>query len=115
METGNNTCGAVQVTQLTRLGNNPVTLPDGSTSANGLQLLDVNRDRKEVIIQNVGVTTVYLGLGFVPSITSYSIALLPCATAHDGTGGLYVSDAWVGAIYAIGALAGGQIAITEEV
>lgn len=108
-------CGSVQVSLNTKAGNNPVPVPDGTTSASPILLLDQNLDRQELLIQNVSVQVVYIGLGFPPTNTNYSIALLACGVAHDGSGGVLATDIWKGAVYAIGAAAGGAIALTEEV
>lgn len=112
---GFNSCGSVLVSQNTKVGNNPIPVPDGTTSVNAALLLDQNLERKELILQNVGTQIIYIGLGFPPSVTNYSIALLPCVVAHDGSGGIFISDAWLGSTYAIGAAAGGLLALTEEV
>ena len=81
-----------------------------STSAS---VLSANTARREVTIVNTDVVVVYLGFGQTPTATTYHIALSPCATAHDGTGGTYTSDIWKGAINAIVTSTSGHIAITE--
>lgn len=108
-----NPCASAQVANNALAGNNPVPVPQ--TPATPAKILEANSDRKEIIIQNVSAVVVYIGLGFQPTATSYSVALQQCGATHDGTGGVYVSDNWKGAVYAIGAIAGGLVAITEEV
>ena len=65
-------------------------------------LLPANPNRQECTLVNAGTTVVYLGLGQIPTITTYHIALIPCAvSANDGSGGTYTSDMWKGSINAI--------------
>lgn len=110
----NNPCASSQVAQNALVGQNPIAVP--AAPAVAVKLLDTNpSDRKELIIQNVGVAILYLGLGFQPTATIYSIALQACASAHDGSGGVYVSDNWKGSVMAVGNVAGGLAAVTEEV
>jgi hypothetical protein len=72
-----------------------------SVSGTFSSILAANANRKECIIVNTGTATVYLGLGQTPTATAYHIALSPCTVANDGTGGVYISDIWLGAINAI--------------
>jgi hypothetical protein len=97
-EPGSTTAGACANTAVT-----------SSSSA----VLAANTARREVTVVNTDVVVVYLGLGQVPTATTYHVALSPCATAHDGTGGSYISDVWKGAINAIVASTGGHVAVTE--
>lgn len=100
----------------------PVTSPTSSTAnspaATGVsgssgQILATNAVRKELIITNTGTVTVYLALGQTPTSSAYHIALAPCGSANDGTGGVYVSDIWKGAINAITAGSAGTVCVTE--
>lgn len=75
--------------------------------------LAANTARREFMIINTDVVTVYIGLGQVPTATAYHFALKPCTLAHDGTGGSFVSDVWKGAVNAIVASTSGHVAITE--
>jgi hypothetical protein len=77
------------------------------------QILASNVNRKECTIVNTGTVVVYLALGQTPTNSAYHIALSPCTTANDGTGGVYISDIWVGAINAITASTSGTVCVTE--
>jgi hypothetical protein len=101
---------------------NPPAPPASSTASSPAQtsvgtssssILASNSARKEVIVVNTGTTILYLGLGQTPTTSAYHVALSPCATANDGTGGTYVSDLWKGAINAIGSGSGGTCVVTE--
>lgn len=76
-------------------------------------ILAANASRKECLVVNTGTTIVYLGLGQTPSATAYHVALSPCTSANDGTGGTYTSDMWKGSINAIGSAAAGTVCVTE--
>ena len=76
-------------------------------------ILASNVARREAIIVNTDVVVVYIGLGQVPTATAYHVALHPCAVAHDGTGGSFVTDTFKGAINAIVASTSGHVAVTE--
>lgn len=86
----------------------------GSTAVSNTssQILAANSSRKEVIVVNTGTTVIYLGLGQTPSSSAYHISLAPCSSANDGTGGVYISDIWLGAINAITA-SSGTVCVTE--
>jgi hypothetical protein len=75
--------------------------------------LAANTARREFIIVNTDVVVLYIGLGQTPTATAYHLALKPCSTAHDGTGGSYVSDLWKGTVNAIAASTTGHVAVTE--
>lgn len=78
------------------------------------QVLAANTDRRSVIIQNTGTTTIKLTLGSTaPTQTVYHVALKACGIADDGSGGIYADDAWRGAIQGISSGAGGTMVITE--
>lgn len=75
-----------------------------------------NPRRKGFIIQNTGTTIIKLAFGAVesePSGTAYHVALKACSLANDGTGGLYMDDAWVGGVWGISSAAGGTCVICE--
>ena len=98
--------------------NTPVSSTAGacaltSVTSTSSAILASNTSRKEVIIVNTDVVTVYIGLGQTPTATAYHIALSPCTTAHDGTGGVYISDIFQGAINAIVASTSGHCVVTE--
>lgn len=77
-------------------------------------LVDTNRNRRGLIIQNSGTTTIYLSLGSVlPTSSAYHIALRACQSANDGSGGIYNDDSWVGQIQAISSAPGGTVVVTE--
>lgn len=100
-----------------------VVVTNGSTTASAPSLqtvtsssgsvLAANTARREATIVNTDVVTLYLGLGQVPTATAYHIALSPCSTAHDGTGGTYTTDLWKGAVNAIAASTSGHLSVTE--
>lgn len=87
---------------------NPVTV--GLTP---LQILLDNPNRTELVVTNLGTTHIYLGFGRVPTTTSYDFALAVAGVANDGTGGVWITDQYTGAVYAISDGAGGSIAIKE--
>lgn len=100
----------------------PVTTPKSSTvgacastavTSSSSQILAANASRKEVIITNKDVVTVYIGLGQTPTATAYHASLSPCAVANDGTGGVFISDLFTGAINAIVASTAGSVVIAE--
>ena len=100
----------------------PVDTPISSTaSATALQtvtstsatIIAANALRLECVVVNTGIYTVYLGLGQVPTATAYHIALPHCTVAHDGTGGVYVTDIFKGAINAIVASTSGSVCCVE--
>jgi hypothetical protein len=76
-------------------------------------ILAANAVRKECIVQNTNTFVVYLGLGKVPTATAYHVALKGCTAANDGTGGIYDSTVWKGAINAIVASTSGDVVVTE--
>lgn len=76
-----------------------------SVSTSSGQILASNSSRKQFLVVNTGVNAVYLGLGQTPTATAYHVALSPCLTANDGTGGTFLSNLWTGAINAIAAAA----------
>ncbi len=79
-------------------------------------ILGANNARKELIVQNTGTATVYLGLGQTPTTTAYHMAIAACANAtNDGSGGSFVSDLWKGSVVAIATVAGGTVVVTELV
>jgi hypothetical protein len=91
-------------------GSAPANTVVTSTSS---AILAANTARREVIITNTDVVVVYIGLGQVPTATAYHVALNPCSVAHDGTGGVFVSDVFNGTINAIVASTSGHVAVTE--
>lgn len=79
------------------------------------QILPQNQQRAELIIVNTGTVPIFLGLGAAPSGTAYHVALGPCSSANDGTGGSFVCDWWVGSVQAIAPAGGGSVCATEIV
>lgn len=78
------------------------------------QIVGTNPARRGLIVQNTGTTTVYLALGGgSPTATVYHVALKACANGDDGSGGIYLDDAWQGAVQAIGSAPGGTLVLTE--
>jgi hypothetical protein len=82
------------------------------TSTSG-SVLASNTSRKELRVTNTGTVAVYLGLGQTPTATAYHVALSPCTSGNDGTGGGYTSDLWKGAVNAIVASTSGTVVVTE--
>ena len=83
-------------------------------STTAAQVLASNARRRQVIVQNTGTTVIKLVLGTgTPTQTAYTVALGACAAANDGTGGVFVSDVWRGAVQAISNAAGGTLVVTE--
>ncbi len=83
------------------------------STAGGTSLLAANTSRLEAIIVNIDVVTIYLALGGTPTAAAYHVALQPCTAANDGTGGVFITDVWNGAIKAIAASGTGHVAVTE--
>jgi hypothetical protein len=77
------------------------------------QILGANPSRTELIIVNTGTVPVFLGLGRTPTGTAYHVALAPCGTANDGTGGSFICDWWTGPVQAIAPAGGGAVCATE--
>lgn len=84
-----------------------------SVTSTSSSILSANTARREAIIVNTGVVTVYIGLGQTPSGTAYHVVLRPCAVAHDGSGGSFVTDTWKGQINAITASTSSNVSVTE--
>jgi hypothetical protein len=100
----------------------PVDTPVSSTSSapaaqtvtsTSASILAANANRLECTIVNTGIVPIFIGLGKVPTATAYHIALSPCSVANDGTGGVYVSDIWKGAVNAIVASTSGTVCVAE--
>jgi Ice-binding-like len=91
-------------------GSVPAATTVTSTSS---AILAANTARKECRVENTSTVAVYLGLGRVPTATAYHVALKACAVANDGTGGVYDSTVWKGAINAIVASTSGTVVVTE--
>jgi hypothetical protein len=77
------------------------------------QILAQNQNRAELIIVNTGTVPILLALGAAPTATAYHVALAPCSSANDGTGGSFVCDWWVGTVQAIAPAGGGTACVTE--
>jgi hypothetical protein len=75
-------------------------------------ILTLNASRKQAIVINVGTTVVFIALGQTPTTSAYHVALAPCTSANDGTGGTFITDVWTGAINAICAVSG-TVCVTE--
>src|SRR5690242_13857613 len=90
------------------------TAPSRQSVANTAgQIAGANASRAELIIVNVGTVPVLLALGQTPTASAYHVALTPCTTADDGTGGSFVCDYWTGAVQAIVASGTGAVCVTE--
>lgn len=76
-------------------------------------VLVANPKRKGFVAQNTGTTIVKLGFGATLSQTAYHVALKGCAVADDGTGAVYVDDAYVGDVWALSSDVAGTFVITE--
>jgi hypothetical protein len=85
-----------------------------AVSNSASKVLSANGSRAELIVVNTGTVPVFLGFGPAqPSATAYHVALAPCSSANDGTGGSFVCDWWEGDVYAIAPAGGGTICIGE--
>lgn len=83
----------------------------GTTAA---QLLAINPNRRGLMIQNTGTTILKLLYGSgTPTQSIYHLALAAGTAADDGKGGVWVEDAWVGAMQIISSGAGGTCVVTE--
>lgn len=78
-----------------------------------LQLALANRSRKEMIVINTGLTTIFIGFGFNPTQTNYTLFLSPCTVANDGTGGSLIDEAWKGPVFALSSNPGGTLNFAE--
>ena len=80
-----------------------------------IQIMLENPNRIGLRITNVGTTTIYIGVGRVPTTTSYDHILPGCTgSANDGTGGVVTDDLYLDGIYALSSGASGSIAIVEK-
>lgn len=77
-------------------------------------LLAGNPKRKGFMVQNTGTTLIKLSFGGTnPTTTAYHVCLKGGTAADDGTGSIYLDDAWVGDVRALGEVAGGTCVVTE--
>lgn len=77
-------------------------------------IIAANPLRKLFVVQNVGLTIIYISLGAVnPTTTVYHVALKPGSVLDDGLGAILISDEWIGDVRAISSAAGGIIVVTE--
>lgn len=80
-------------------------------------VLAANAVRKACGVKNTGTTVIYLGLGAIPTVTAYHIALGACGVHDDGSSsewsGSLSGVVWTGAIYAISSSSGGTCVVTE--
>jgi len=77
------------------------------------QIVPANATRGQVIIQNTGTTVIKIALGAAATQTAYHVSLQAASAADDGSGGVFISDFWKGAIRAISSAAGGTCVVTE--
>jgi hypothetical protein len=100
-----------------------VSPPASTTTANQSQksvgtttttLLAQNTSAKRRIVQNTGTTIIYLGFGFVPTASVYSVALPACGVAGDGSSQPWNDTLWQGQINAISSTAGGTVVVSEN-
>lgn len=77
------------------------------------QILASNSSRKRCIIQNTGLTRIYLGFGQTPTTSAYHVALPAGGTSNDGSSPAWVDNLWIGAIQAISSSSGGTVVVTE--
>lgn len=90
---------------------NPVSV--GTVS---MTLMLENPNRIGMRITNVGLTTIYIGIGTIPTPTSYDHILPGCQkTVNDGTGGVLVDDGvYLDQINVLSSAVGGLVAIVER-
>lgn len=73
-----------------------------------------NSSRREIMLVNVGIVAIYIGYGFPPTSTNYSVALVACSSPNDGTGGIWINDSWKGPVFVLaGGASGGAVNFTE--
>lgn len=82
--------------------------------ANGTAL-SANMGRVGGVIQNLGVTKLYVKLGAGASASSFTCILAPGAVADDGYGGSFPLDGWVGDVSVYEAAGAPRCAVTETV
>lgn len=79
--------------------------------------LDAHPDAKGRLIQNVGITTLYLGLDAIPTALSYHVALKASVAEGDGSGGrwegIISGTLWTGVVNVIGSADSGYAAVVE--
>lgn len=78
-------------------------------------ILYYNSRRKGFVIQNTGTTVLKLAFGVnaVPTQSVYHVALKGGSAADDGTGAVWMDDAWVGDVWAISSAVGGTCVVAE--
>lgn len=89
------------------------TVAQTSVGTTADEILFGNEKRKRFMVQNTGTTVIKLGLGRTPTATAYHVALKACASADDGSGGMYIDEMWRGDVTAISSAAGGTCVVTE--
>lgn len=116
-----NTAYNSQLTTPSNLSPNPITIPSVSNpSSSGspyIQLLPLNKKRKQWILYNTGITTVVLKYSTPPNANSgdWTHILQASGLLQDGSGGLIIDEMWKGAIYAQSTTGAGQVILTELV
>lgn len=90
---------------------NPVSI-----GTSPMTLMLENPNRIGLRITNVGLTTIYIGVGTIPTSTSYDHILPGCqVSVNDGTGGVLVDDGvYLQQINVVSSAAGGLVAIVEK-
>lgn len=110
---GSNNIGDVDVLSTPKSSTSSTAAQTGQGTTEA-QVLASNANRKSLMIQNTGTTVLKFTLGTnTVTQTVYHFALAASTGADDGTGGVYTSDMWTGAVRAISSSAGGTMVITE--
>lgn len=107
-----------QLTTPSNPSGNPITVPSVSNPTLGLpyvQLLALNKKRKQWILYNTGTTTIVLKYTAPPNSTTgdWTHILQASGIAQDGSGGAIIDEMWKGAIYAQSTSGAGQVILTE--
>ena len=84
-----------------------------SISDTAALVLVSNPKRKGFMVQNTGTTIIKLSFGATLSQTAYHVALKGCSVADDGTGAVYVDDAYAGDVWGISSSPAGTCVISE--
>lgn len=107
-----NVAGSVTVSQPT---SSTATAPGQvSVGAAASTVLAANASRKRLMLQNCGVTVLYIAFGGTnPTTSDYHFALPACGANNDGSSAVYMDALWTGAVRAVGSAAGGLLQVVE--
>jgi len=76
-------------------------------------VLPANPARLSFMLQNLGTTVIYIGLGANPTSSAFHISLPAGGTVRDGSSRIYQDACWKGSIAAVSSAIGGLLSVTE--